>query len=94
LNAAASRLEVVAARLVWHKKPPDALADTDDFLCRVMNLGSVEDIVTVREFYSRDDFIRALRGAPPGVLSKASWNYWHLVLGLWPPPEVPQRNFK
>lgn len=87
-----SRLQGIAAKLVWHKQPKEALSDTADFLCRVMNLGSLEDVIVTQQAFSKADFIQALQGAAPGILSTPSWNYWHLVLGMWPPPPPPQRR--
>lgn len=91
-SAAMTDLEQVADRLFWWKTPAEALADTQRFLAQVLVFGRIEDLIVVRQPYSDDDLRAVLRSPPPGVFDPRSWSYWHLVLGMGPAPELPQRD--
>jgi hypothetical protein len=45
-----------------------------------MARGSTQDIVTVQQRYSEEDFKKAYLHAPPGLFSKRAWAYWGLML--------------
>ena len=81
-----ARLREIAARYVWWQAPEVTLAHTAHFLCQLMNLGTAEDVRTVRRAVGDRAFVDALEHAPPGLLDAKSWNYWHLFFGLEPPP--------
>lgn len=85
-------LEDLAARLFWWKSPSEALADPSRFLAQVMTLGTVEDLAIARESFSVTAFREALAHPPAGVFDPRSWTYWHLVLRLGDPGELPRRR--
>jgi hypothetical protein len=87
-------LEVIAKRVAWWKTPTEALADTDDFLCRVMTFGLWTDIKYVAMAFGDDALRRALKRAPAGVFDPPSWHYWHYRLGFEQVPELPKREFR
>jgi len=87
-----SELEQIAARLFWWKAPQEALADRHRFLAQVMVYGTAEDLVGVRRHFDDEDLRKVLADAPPGLFDPRSWAYWHLVLGLGPPGELPRRR--
>ena len=70
----------VAARINWHARPEDVLANETLFLNRVMARGHADDVVTVRRHYSQERLKAAYLTAPPGLFSKRAWAYWGLVL--------------
>lgn len=85
-------LEAMARRLMWWKSPDQALADPHRLLAQVMVLGTADDIGVARRHFSEDDFRRVLERPPPGVFDPRSWAYWHLMLGLETPKEIPGRK--
>jgi hypothetical protein len=87
-------LEVIARRVAWWKTPAEALANTDDFLCRVMTFGLWADVTYVARMFGDDAMRRALRQAPAGVFDPPSWHYWHYRLGFAQVPELPKRAFR
>ncbi len=87
-----AELERVARRLVWWKRPAEALADPHRLLAQVMVYGTVEDVIAARRHFPERAFREILANPPPGVFDPRSWAYWHVALGLEPPEEIPGRN--
>ena len=50
------QLEVIAKRVAWWKTPAEALANKDDFLCRVMTFGLWTDVTYVAGMLGDDAF--------------------------------------
>ena len=84
-------LAAIARRVCWWEPVAATLANTPLFLCRVMALGTWEDICIALGHYGRDAFREALQNAPPGLFDPRSWHYWHHRLKLLPVPSLPQR---
>jgi len=87
------QLELIAKRVAWWKTPAEALANTNDFLCRVMALGLWADVTYVARMFGDDAMRQALNQAPAGVFDPASWHYWHYRLGFDRVPSLPRREF-
>jgi hypothetical protein len=87
-----TELEAMARRVYWWKSPAEALADPLRLLAQVMVYGTVEDLVVARRHFPREAFRRVLDEPPTGVFDPRSWAYWHVVFGLEPPDELPQRK--
>ena len=85
-------LAELAGRLVWWKPPAEVLADPERFLAQVMVYGTAEDIVAARRHYPESAFGDVLANPPSGLFDPRSWAYWHAVLGLGLPEEIPGRN--
>ncbi|MFN0246944.1 MAG: hypothetical protein ACKV2T_08540 [Kofleriaceae bacterium] len=85
-------LEELARRYVWWQPADVTLARRSHFLCQVMQLGTYDDVRTVRELVGDDALRDALTNAAPGILDARSWNFWHLVLFRKPPPPLPERT--
>jgi hypothetical protein len=85
-------LRRIASRVVWWDTPDRVLAREDDFLCRVMALGTLQDANYVEDTFGSDRLQHALRSAPPGVLDPRSWHYWHHRLGLGAAGPLPARR--
>ena len=90
----AKQLEIIARRVAWWKTPAEALANTDDFLCRVMTFGLWTDVAYVARMFGDDAMRRALKQAPAGVFDPPSWHYWHYRLGFDQVPGLPTRAFR
>ena len=86
------RLATIARRVCWWEPASKTLADTSTFLCRVMALGTWEDVCFVLDHYGVPAFAESLQEAPPGLFDVHSWHYWHHRLGILPVPTLPARN--
>jgi hypothetical protein len=86
------RLTAVAGRVCWWEPAAATLANTPLFLCRVMALGTWDDVCLALDHYGKAAFREALRSAPPGLLDPPSWHYWHHRLQLLPVPPAPRRS--
>lgn len=82
----------VARRVIWFKKPEEALADPVHFLAYVMTYGTVEDLKALEGLIGKGDFLEVLDKAPPGVFDQRSWAYWNLKCGRQPAPPLPVRS--
>ena len=51
----------IASRVVWWDLPEHVAAREDDFLCRVMALGNLQDARAVEEHFGRERMAQALR---------------------------------
>lgn len=91
MNHSDQRLNFIAKRVAWWKSPEETLADSSDFLCRVMTLGDWNDVTYVLGIFGENNFKTALQTAKPGIFDPASWHYWHWRLGLILNPELPRR---
>ena len=82
-------LKSIARTLVWWQ-PPEQV-DLMYLVRRVMDMGTPKMVRYVRENYGEQVLRDALTKAEPGNFSAASWNYWHVILGLRPTPPMPPR---
>ena len=85
-------LAEIADRLVWWKPPAEAMTDPRRLPAQVMVYGTAEDIVAARRHFPESAFRDVLADPPPGLFDPRSWAYWHAVLGLGLPGEIPGRN--
>ncbi len=85
-------LQMVAKRVVWFKKPEDALRDTKLFLAHVMTYGTLNDITVTLHYFSESDFEAVLDDPPPGIFDRRSWIYWNVRYRREPVPALPNRN--
>lgn len=93
-RALTPELELIAKRVSWWKAPAEAVANTDDFLCRVMTFGLWSDVDYVAKLFGDDALRMALNHAPAGVFDPPSWHYWHYRLGFDQVPEMPRREYR
>ena len=78
-----------ARKYIWWQPPEAAADDRHRIIAQVMNLGTFEDVQSLRRTVGDVEFRRALQEARPGEFTDRSWHYWHLVLGLAPLDSVP-----
>lgn len=86
------RAPSMARKYVWWQPPEQTLADRPLLLAQMMTLGSADDIRWLLSLVSTAELRNALRDAPIGIFNPRSWKFWHLRLGLGPPPELPARR--
>ena len=86
-------IEGLARRSIWWKTPEQALRYPDRLLAQVMALGTWDDVLLAKRYWSRAEFVAVLKNAPPGVFDRRSWVYWHSVLSVEPVPPLPLRHF-
>ena len=84
-------LEQIARKYLWWESPERALARCERLLCQLMQLGTWDDVRWARRRFGDEAFKSALRAAPPGVLDRKSWLYWHRFYGIVPVPPRPER---
>jgi hypothetical protein len=82
----------VAKRVIWFKKPEDAMKDVKLFLSHVMTFGTLSDISTTLRHFSEADFESVLNDPPPGVFDLRSWTYWNVRYRREPIPDLPKRR--
>jgi hypothetical protein len=84
----------IASRVVWWDTPEQAVSRLDDFLGRVMTLGSLADVNAIEVIYGTDRLRSAIRLASAGIFDIRSWHYWHNRLGLGDAGPLPIRRFE
>ena len=82
----------VAQRVVWFESAEETLRQPKRFLAYVMTYGTVEEILSVREYFSPQDFEAVLSDPPPGIFDLHSWSYWNGVFHRHPAPPLPERT--
>ncbi len=83
----------LATRVIWFEPPDVALRDVTHFMAYAFRYATHEDMKALRGVLSDDDLLEALAQAPPGIIDPRSWSYWHVVLGVFPAPAMPRREF-
>jgi hypothetical protein len=83
----------LAARVIWFEPPDVALRDVTRFMAYAFRYATHEDMKVLRSILSDDDLREALASVPPGIIDPRSWSYWHVVVGVFPPPAMPRREF-
>lgn len=80
----------------WDMKLDEARRWPQRLLRRVMDVGTLDDIVSMEQRFGRDELGRALGTAEIGAFRPKSWTFWHYRLGLVPPgatcPPMPTRR--
>lgn len=82
----------LAKRLIWFESAELAMAQPVRLLAYAFAYATPKDMALIRKYYSDDELRLALDQAPPGVIDPRSWAYWHVMLGQYPPPPMPQRQ--
>jgi len=84
-------LEDVARGVNWYTEADLLLTDVDRFLCHVMARGLADEIIAIQQHFTREQFQKAYRAAPPGLFTKRAWSYWGLMLFDNPAMAMPER---
>lgn len=84
-------LEDVARGVNWYTNADLLLTDVDRFLCQVMARGLADEIIATQQHFTREQFKKAYRAAPPGLFTKRAWSYWGLMLFDNPAMAMPER---
>jgi len=81
-----------AKHYIWWKTPEEAMEYPHRILVQVMNIGLIEDMGKVIEYFSEKDLINILNTAEIGQFNERSWAFWHNRFSLEIPP-MPVRKF-
>lgn len=86
----------LARRYSWDMKIEEAHRWPDRLLRRVMDVGTLDDILSMERTFGRGDLKAALSTARIGAFRPKSWTFWHYRLGLVVPgqscPPMPARR--
>ena len=85
-------LRQIAQRIIWFESPEKALSDPARFFAYAMRYATHRDMNVLRKHFGDDELRELLRSVPPGIVDPRSWAYWHLKLGQYPPPPLPERD--
>ena len=80
-------------RIIWFEEPEQAARDPVRLLAYAFRYATYDDMRHLRRHFSDDDLLVALASASPGIIDGRSWSYWHAILGQYPPPPMPVRQF-
>ncbi len=83
----------IAKRIIWFEPPEVALCNAVRFMAYAFRYATFEDMQILRRHFNDDDLLSALTTAPPGIIDARSWSYWHVLLGVFPPPSQKQRVY-
>lgn len=88
--------ERLAATYSWDMRIDEARHWPYRLIRRVMDVGTLDDIVSMEASFGRDELANALATAEAGALRPKSWTFWHYRLGLVQPgaacPSMPTRR--
>jgi hypothetical protein len=84
----------LAARVIWFESPELALRDVSRFMAYAFRYATHDDMQILRTKLNDDDLRSALANAPPGIIDPRSWSYWHVIVGIFPPPPLPKRDLR
>ena len=81
--------------VIWFESPEVAIAHPSRLLCYAMQYTSEPSFSVLRRHFGDEAFRDALRSAPPGIIDRKSWGYWHDYFrpyGDQPTPSPPKRH--
>jgi hypothetical protein len=84
----------ISRRILWFEEPEVALANPIRFVAYAMRYATHQDISIIRRFVDDDALKEVLLNAPLGIIDPRSWAYWHVKMGIFPPPLMPERRFE
>jgi hypothetical protein len=87
-------LRKLAAAIVWFEPPQVSLGDPVRFLAYAMTYATTQEVAVLRKHVSDRVLYAALKAAPPGIMDKRSWAYWHAMLARAPAPPMPTRSLR
>ena len=87
-----TEIRAVAKRVLWFEQPEEALSNPRRFLAYLMTYGTVEEVLTAKEYFSERDFEAVLEDPPAGIFDAHSWTYWNRVYKHAEVPPLPQRK--
>jgi hypothetical protein len=82
----------ISRRIIWFENPEIALKTPIRFVAYAMRYATHEDMKHIRLYVDDDTLRLILRKAPAGIIDPRSWAYWHVKLGIYPPPPLPERR--
>jgi hypothetical protein len=87
----------LAQKYSWDMRADEAMKWPERLLRRVMDIGTLEDMISMENAIGRDSLAHALSNAEFGALRPQSWAFWHHRLGLVEKggqlPPYPVRRF-
>ncbi len=83
-----------AKRIVWFKRPEEALDNPVELMAYAMKHSTDEDMALLLEHVGQDGLREAIDNAPAGIIDARSWSYWNARIGRYPPPPAPQRDLR
>lgn len=88
-----SELCAISERIVWFERPEIALQNPVRFITYAMRYATHQDMEVIRKYVDDEVLKEVLRRAPAGIIDPRSWAYWHVKMGIFPPPPLPERRF-
>jgi hypothetical protein len=83
----------ISRRIVWFEEPEVALKNPIRFVAYAMRYATHQDMKIIRRYVDDEALQNTLRDAPAGIIDPRSWAYWHVKLGIFPYPPMPERRF-
>ena len=83
--------------VIWFEPPEEAIRYPSRLLCYAMQFTSEPSFSVLRHHFGDDAFREALRSAPPGIMDKKSWGFFHDYFrpyGDQPTPATPKRQLQ
>lgn len=81
-DTANAEFERLAWIYSWDMRIEEATRRPNRLLLRVMDIGTLDDIVKMEQAIGQKALISALANAEVGSLRPQSWTFWHYRLGL------------
>jgi len=83
-----------AKRIVWFRRPEEALDNPVELLAHAMRHATDADMALLLEQVGESGLREAIEHAPAGIIDARSWSYWNAKIGRFPTPSAPQRNLR
>lgn len=79
----------IAPRYVWWKTPEKALWSVQHLLARIMDYGTLTDLIELRRLFGEEILQEVLASALIGQFRPRSWFFWHYQLDMAVYPDKP-----
>jgi len=84
----------VAKRIVWFRRPEEALDNPVELMAYAMRHATDEDMALLLGQVGESGLREAIDNAPAGIIDPRSWSYWNAKIGRYPAPPAPQRDLR
>lgn len=95
--AANEEFQRLAEVYSWDLRLDEAVSWPERLIRRVMDIGTLADILSMQQHIGRQTLEHAIETAPIGAFRPQSWTFWHYRLGLVAVgaqcPPLPVRRF-
>ena len=81
----------IAEQLFWWQPPDKAIQNSKRLITQILEYSTPKSVRVMFNYFSHEEIMDALNNPISGIMSKKSWNFWHIYFRL-PLSPLPKRK--